>query len=104
MRSGETAVLRASDNRMKRVTEFVEQSFDFLVRQQRRLVRCRRRKIAKQRDSWPLVFSIRQQFAADNLKLGKVIEFSFARKHIEIKHSERFARGRIGHHIKLEIV
>src|SRR5437762_4680488 len=104
MRSGETAVLRASDNRMKRVTEFVEQSFDFLVCHQRRLVRCRRRKIAKQGDSWPLVFSVRQQFASDDFELGEVIEFSFARKHIEIKHPERLAGGGIGHHVELEIV
>ncbi len=33
-----------------------------------------------------------------------MIEFSFAREHIEIKHAERFARGRIGDQIKLEIV
>src|SRR4030095_1979975 len=31
MRSGETAVLRARDNRMECVTEFVKQSLDFLV-------------------------------------------------------------------------
>ena len=89
---------------MKRVTEFVEQSFDFLVCHQRRLVRCRRGKIAKQGDSWPLVFSVRQQFATDDFELGEVIEFSFARKHIEIKHPERLAGGGIGHHVELEIV
>ena len=33
-----------------------------------------------------------------------MIEFSFAREHVEIKHAERFARGRICDHIKLEIV
>src|SRR5258708_13820012 len=103
MRSGKTAVLRASDNRVQSVTEFVEQSLDLLVRHQRRLVSCRRRKVAKQGDSWSLVFSIRQQFAADDFELCEVIEFSFARKHIEIKHPERFARGGIGHHVKLEI-
>ena len=88
---------------MQSVTEFVEQSLDLLVRHQRGLVSRRRRKVAKQGDSWPLVFSIRQQFAADDFELCEVIEFSFARKHIEIKHPERFARGGIGHHVKLEI-
>ena len=33
-----------------------------------------------------------------------MIEFSFAWKHIEVKHPERLAGGGIGHHIKLEIV
>src|ERR1044071_1412948 len=89
---------------MQSVTKFVEQSFNLLVGHQRGLVRCRRRKITKQSDSRSLVFSIRQQFAADYFELGEVIEFSFARKHIEIKHPKRFARGSIGHHIKLEIV
>src|SRR5215510_10631922 len=89
---------------MQSVTEFVKQSFNFLVGHQRRLVRCRRRKVAKQGDCWSLVFSIRQQLAADDFELSKVIEFSFARKHIEIKHSERLARGGIGYHVKLEIV
>src|SRR4026209_3003249 len=89
---------------MQSVTKFVEQSFNLLVGHQRRLVRGRRRKVTNQSDSWSLVFSIRQLFAADDFELGEVIEFSFARKHIEIKHSKRFARGRIGHHIKLEIV
>ena len=40
----------------------------------------------------------------DDFELREVIEFSFARKHIEIKHPERLARGGIGHHVKLEIV
>ena len=33
-----------------------------------------------------------------------MIEFSFAREHIEIKHAERLAGGGVGHEIKLEIV
>ena len=33
-----------------------------------------------------------------------MIEFSFARKHVEVKHAERLAGGGIGHEIKLEIV
>src|SRR5215469_10722768 len=89
---------------MQRMTEFVKESFDLLVRQQRRLIRCRRRKVAKQSNSWALVFSVVQQFAADNFELSEVIEFSFTRKHIEIKHPERFDGGGIGHHIKLEVV
>src|SRR5262249_30469806 len=89
---------------MQSVTEFVKQSFNFLVGHQRRLVRCRRRKVAKQGDWWSLVFSIRQRLAADDFELSKVIEFSFARKHIEIKQPERFTRRGIGYHVKLEIV
>src|SRR6266542_2287872 len=89
---------------MQGVTEFVEQSIDLLVRQQRQLISCRRRKIAKQGDGWSLVFSIRQQFAAHNFELGEVIEFSFTREHIQIKHPKRFASGGIGDHVKLEVV
>ena len=33
-----------------------------------------------------------------------MIEFSFAREHIEVKHPERFATGGIRHQIKLEII
>ena len=51
-----------------------------------------------------MIFSIGQEFAADDIELGEVIEFSFARKHVEIKHAERLARGGIGDEIKLEIV
>src|SRR5439155_11384414 len=64
----------------------------------------RGRKIAKQSDSWSLIFSVRQQFAADDVELRKVIEFPFARKHIEIEHPERLARSGISDEIKLEIV
>src|SRR5438046_8723358 len=104
MCSGETAVLRTSDNRMQRVTEFVEQSLDLLVCHQRWLVRCRRRKVAKQADRWSLVFSVRQQFAADDFELGEVIEFSFAWQHIEMKHRARLAGGGIGPQAELATV
>ena len=33
-----------------------------------------------------------------------MIEFSFARKHIEIKHAERLTRDGIGHQIKVQII
>src|SRR6266511_3231669 len=89
---------------MQGVTEFVEQSFDLLVRQERRLIGCRRRKVAKQGDGWSLVFFIRQQFATDDFELGEVIEFSFTREHIQIKHPKRFASRGIGDHVKLEVV
>src|SRR6266498_5855485 len=78
MRPGETSVLGASDNGMQAVAEFVEQRFYILVCEQRRFVRSWRREIAKQRDGGPLVFAIGQEFAADNVELREVIEFSFA--------------------------
>src|SRR6184192_3328835 len=93
MRPGETSVLGASDNGMQAVAEFVEQRFYILVCEQRRFVRSWRREIAKQRDGGPLVFAIGQEFAADNVELREVIEFSFAREHVEVKHAERFATG-----------
>ncbi len=89
---------------MQGVTKFVEQRFHVAVCQQRRLVCRRGRKIAKQCDSRPLVFTVRQQFPADDVELGEVVELAFPRKHIEIKHSKRLARGGIGHDIKLEII
>ena len=50
-----------------------------------------------------MIFSVGQQFAAENLELSEVVEFSFARKHIEIKHAEWLTSGGIGHEIKLEV-
>ena len=61
-------------------------------------------KLQSKRDGRPLIFSIWQELAADDFKLREVIEFSFARKHIEIEHAERLARRGIGHGVELEIV
>src|SRR6266446_8356945 len=62
------------------------------------------REIAKQRRDGALIFSVSELFAADNSEFGEVIEFSVARKHVEIEHAERLAGGGVGHHVKLEIV
>src|SRR5436190_19268656 len=82
----------------------MKKCFNVAVRHQGGLVRARRWEIAEQGDGWSLIFSVRQQFAAQNLELCEVVEFSFARKHIEIKHSEGLTGGGIGHQIKLEVV
>src|ERR1041384_4587356 len=89
---------------MQAVTEFVEQRFYVLMREQGRFVGGRRREVAKQSDGRPLVFSIRHQFAADDVELCEVIEFSFAREHVEVKHAQRLATGGVGYQIKLEII
>src|SRR5207244_13563560 len=103
MGPGETSVLGASDNGMQAVAEFVEQRFYILVCEQRRFVRSWRREIAKQRDGGPLVFAIGQEFAADNVELREVVEFSFAREHVEVKHAERLATGGIGDQINVAV-
>ena len=51
------------------------------------------RKIAEQCNSGPLIFSVRQKLAADDVELSEVIEFSFAREDVEIRYPERLARG-----------
>jgi hypothetical protein len=51
----------------------------------------------------PVIFPVRQNFAADDFEFGEMIEFSFARKHVEVKHAQRFAGGGIGHDVKLKI-
>src|SRR5207248_7117784 len=87
MSAGKAAVLRAGRDLVQGVAEFVEKRFHIGVRHERRLVRARRRKITKQRRDWPLIFSVSEQLAADDRKLGEVIEFSFTRKHVEIEHA-----------------
>ena len=104
MGTGETTVLRAGSNFMKCVAKFVKQRFDVGMRHERRFVRARRRKVAEQRGNGALIFSVRQKFAADDWEFGEVVELSFARKHVEIKHAKRFAGGGVGHHVELEIV
>src|SRR6202045_2383769 len=89
---------------MQGVAEFVKERLDILMAEQGGLVRAPRRKITKQRDGRALIFSVRQELAADDVELGEVIELSFAWEHIEVKHPKRFARGRIAHEIKLQIV
>ena len=89
---------------MQGVAKFVEESFHLRMAEQRWLVLARRRKIAQQEHGWPLIFSLRQKLALDDGEFSEVVVFSLARKHIEIKHAQRLAAGRISHHVKLEIV
>src|SRR5437764_3531909 len=104
MRAGEAAILRASDNRMQTVAEFMKQCLHVLVCHQRRLVRTRWREIEKQRYYRPLVFSVWQQFATYDLELSEVIEFPFTREHIELEKPKRFTRRGIAHYIKLHVI
>src|SRR5579884_4395037 len=103
MRAGEATISGASDNGMQSVTEFVEQGFHFLMRQQRRLVGRRWREIAEQRHGGTLIFSVWQEFAPDNFELGEVIELPLAREHVQIKQSQRFAAGGIGDDVELQV-
>src|SRR5437660_9901850 len=82
----------------------MEQRFHIGMRHKRRFVPAWRWKVTQQSGDRSLIFAVWQKFAADNRKFGEVIELSFAREHIEVKHTERFAGGGIRHHIKLEIV
>src|ERR1700730_17263057 len=102
MRSAKTSVLRVGGDLVQAMAEFVEKRFDIGMGHERRLVRARRREISKQRRDRSLIFSVGEQFAADDSKFGEVIEFSFARKHVEIEHAQRLAGGGLGHHVKLE--
>src|SRR5436190_24382716 len=52
----------------------------------------------------PLILGVRQKLAADYRKFGEVIEFSFARKHVEIKHAKRLAGRGVRYHVKLQVV
>ena len=79
------------------MTEFVEDRFNFVVRQQRGLIRLRRGKITYERADRALVTAIRQEFALDDPELGKMIIFAITRIHIEIEQAHRLARFGIGH-------
>src|SRR6476659_7218882 len=89
---------------MQDVTKVVEQGFDFGVAEERRFVRGRRRKVAKQGHRRSLIFSIRQKLAADNFEFGEVIILSVARKHVEIEQAQWFPTGGVADRPELKIV
>src|SRR5206468_4335079 len=90
-------------DRVHRVAEFMKQRLDILMRKQRRLVFRRRWKVADQGDRRALVLSPQQQFASNEIELGKVVVLALSREHVQIKQAERLIGFGVRDGIELEI-
>ena len=103
-RAREARVFRPGQNRVHAMPELVENRHHLVMRQQRRLVRLRRREVADQRAHRALVQAVRTQLALGDAKLREVIVFALTRKHVQIEQPQRLARRRVGDRVHLQIV